>query len=51
MTKSGNTILNSGVEVDEYAKLSAEKEKLFNERTLDYQNDEPLMRAVNYFNS
>lgn len=51
VTKSGNTILNSGVEVDEYAKLSAEKEKLFNERTLDYQNDEPLMRAVNYFNS
>ena len=49
VTKSG-TIIN-GVEPNEYAKLSAEKEKLFSDHALDYQNDEPLMKAINYFNN
>ncbi len=51
ITKSGNNILNIGIEPDEYAKLSGDKEKLFNKRSLDYRDDEPLMKAVNYFNN
>ena len=51
VTKSGNIILNSGVEPNEYIKLSAEKEKLFSDHALDFQNDELLMKAVNYFNN
>ena len=51
VTKSGNIILSSGVEPNEYIKLSAEKEKLFSDHALDFQNDELLMKAVNYFNN
>lgn len=51
VTKSGNIILNNGVEPDEYAKLSGEKEKLFNKYSLDYNDDDLLIKALNYFNN